>query len=78
MNSVAILTDSGCDIPPDLVEKHQIVVVPLYVIWGDEDLRDGQDIDNPTFYDRLTRDPIHPQTSQPAPSDFARALAQSR
>ncbi len=74
MNSIAILTDSACDIPQTLVDVHQIIVVPLYVIWGDEELRDGQEIDSSTFYARLSRDPVHPKTSQPTPTDFARAI----
>jgi DegV family protein with EDD domain len=71
---IAVVTDSTCDIPPDLVQKHGIVVVPLYVVWGQEELLDGQDIDNPTFYARLVTDPIHPKTSQPTPADFVRAI----
>lgn len=77
MSKVAILTDSACDLPPALVAEHEIIVVPLYVIWGSESLRDGREIDSPTFYARLTRDPIHPQTSQPAPSDFSSAIEAS-
>lgn len=71
---IAVVTDSTCDIPPDLVQKHRIVVVPLYVVWGEEELLDGRDIDNPTFYARLVRDPVHPKTSQPTPADFVRAI----
>jgi DegV family protein with EDD domain len=71
---IAVITDSTCDIPPDLVAKYGIIVVPLYVVWGTEQLRDGQDIDNATFYARLRKDPVHPRTSQPTPADFARAI----
>jgi DegV family protein with EDD domain len=74
MSDTAIVTDSGCDVPPALVERYQIVVVPLYVIWGDEELQDGRDIDSSTFYARLARDPVHPKTSQPTPTDFVRAI----
>ncbi|MFW6115992.1 MAG: DegV family protein [Chloroflexota bacterium] len=71
---IAIVTDNTCDIPAPLVEQYRLTVVPLYVIWGDEELRDGVDIDQETFYGRLTQDPIHPQTSQPTPGDFVRAI----
>jgi fatty acid-binding protein DegV len=64
MSGTAIVTDSGCDVPQALVERYQIIVVPLYVIWGDEELQDGRDIDSSTFYARLARDPVHPKTSQ--------------
>lgn len=71
---IAIVTDSTCDIPPDLVEEYGITVVPLYLMWGEEQLVDGQDIDNATFYARLPQDPNHPSTSQPTPTDFVRAF----
>lgn len=71
---IAVITDSTCDIPPDLLEKHQIITVPLYLVWGMEDLRDGVDIDNATFYARLPKDPAHPKTSQPTPADFVKAI----
>ncbi len=71
---IAIITDSTCDIPPDLIEKYHIGVVPQYLIWGAEELRDGFDIDAQTFYSRLPNDPVHPKTSQPNPPDFARYI----
>ena len=74
MTDITIITDSTCDLPADLLRRHQIVVVPLYVLWGDEELCDGVDIDNDTFYARLPQDPVHPKTSQPTPGDFVRAI----
>jgi DegV family protein with EDD domain len=74
---IAVITDSTCDIPPDLVEKYHIHIVPQYLIWGTEELRDGFDIDNKTFYSRLPNDPIHPKTSQPNPPDFAHYIQES-
>ncbi len=71
---VAILTDSTSDLPAELVRKHDIHIIPLYVLWGGEQLRDGVDIDHATFYGRLPRDPEHPTTSQPTPADFVRVV----
>jgi DegV family protein with EDD domain len=76
-NRIAVITDSTSDIPPDLAEELQIVVVPLYVVWGGADLLDGRDIDNESFYARLARDPEHPKTSQPPPSDFAYVIEET-
>jgi DegV family protein with EDD domain len=75
MSAIAIVTDSTCDLPQSVIDEHQLTIVPLYVVWGDEELRDGVDIDNSTFYARLPQDPIHPKTSQPTPGDFVRAIA---
>jgi DegV family protein with EDD domain len=71
---IAIVTDSTSDLPPGLAEQYAITVVPLYVLWGDEQLRDGVDISNSEFYARLPTDPDHPTTSQPTPADFVRAI----
>ena len=68
--SVKIVSDSACDIPKELAEELDIHVVPLYVNFGEESLRDGIDINAENFYQRLTSDPIHPFTSQPSPGDF--------
>jgi len=73
-HDIAIVTDSTCDIPPDLVQKHDLTIVPLYILWGDRQLIDGVDIDQETFFARLPDDPDHPSTSQPTPGDFVRVL----
>jgi len=77
MSQIALFTDSTADIPADLLEKYQVRVVPLYVLWGGEELRDGVDLKNADFYRRLPQDPHHPTTSQPTPADFAQALEES-
>jgi DegV family protein with EDD domain len=71
---IAIITDSTSDLSPEHREQYGITVVPLYVVWGSEELRDGVDIDKEGFYSRLPKDPIHPKTSQPSPADFVQAI----
>ena len=68
--SVKIVSDSACDIPKELVDELGIYVVPLYVNFGNESLKDGIDITADAFYERLISGPIHPFTSQPSPGDF--------
>ncbi len=74
---IAIMTDSTSDLPTSLATELGIEVMPLYVIFGEEHLRDGVDIDPDTFYQRLPVDPEFPKTSQPTPADFARAIEAS-
>jgi DegV family protein with EDD domain len=71
--AVRIVTDSTCDLPPDLVAAHGITVVPLTVIFGDEDLEDGTGITPPAFYERLRTSPVLPRTSQPSVERFQQA-----
>lgn len=74
----ALITDSTCDIPAHLAARYDIVVVPAYIVWGDEVLRDGIDIQPEAFYERLARDPEHPKTAQPTPEDFIRVYRAKR
>ena len=34
MSGVALVTDSTAYLPPDLIERHAIEVVPLYIVFG--------------------------------------------
>ncbi len=69
-HKIALITDSTCDLPQALREQYAINVLPLTVIWGNEQLRDGVDIQPEAFYERLVSDPVYPTTSQPTPQDF--------
>jgi DegV family protein with EDD domain len=51
---VAIITDSAADISPAQAREYNVEVVPLWVIFGSERLRDGIDITRETFYQRLS------------------------
>jgi DegV family protein with EDD domain len=70
MNKVAIVTDSTAYLPQDIVDQYQISVVPLILIWGDEELVDGIEITPEEFYNRLETSEVMPSTSQPTPKTF--------
>ena len=69
--SVAVVVDSFTDVPQSLREQLNISVVPLSIIFGSEQFRDGIDISNDEFYARLEGGTVHPTTSQPSAGDFA-------
>lgn len=71
MSRIALVTDSTCDLPAELVQQFDIHVVPLNVIFGDKNYRDGVTIDAEQFFEMLKTETTHPSTSQPAPGDFA-------
>lgn len=77
-HKIALITDSTCDLPPAQREQYAIHVVPLSIIWGDEQLRDGIDIRPEEFYARLVADPTYPTTSQPTPQNFLHAYRQAQ
>ena len=63
---VAIVVDSTAYIPPNLVEKYNIHVIPQTLIWEGESLRDDVDIKPDAFYARLQKAKEMPTTSQPS------------
>jgi fatty acid kinase fatty acid binding subunit len=68
--NTAIVLDSTADLPAAADRFPNWRVVPLYVRFGDESLRDGVDIDALEFYERLPEASVFPTTSQPTPGDF--------
>jgi DegV family protein with EDD domain len=68
--TVRVVTDSTADLSPDLVEKHQISVVPLSVVFGDEVYKEGLEMTPDVFYERLPRAKPMPTTSAPSVGDF--------
>ena len=68
--STAIVLDSTADFPDAPERFPNLRVVPLYVRFGDESLRDYVDITPDRFYERLASSPQLPTTSQPTPGDF--------
>jgi DegV family protein with EDD domain len=70
MAKVALITDSTATIPKDLLERYAICVAPQVLIWGDQELLDGIDIQPGEFYDRLQKSSTSPTTSQATPATF--------
>lgn len=76
MQSIAIVTDSTASLPPDVRERLGISVIPLNLLWGEEVLKDGVDIDPSTFYRRLQTAKVMPTTSQPSAGEFVEFFRQ--
>ena len=73
--SVAIVTDSTADLPPQLAASRSITVVPLTLNFEGKTLLDGVDIQPDEFYRRLPSAATHPTTSQPSPGRFAQTYS---
>ena len=69
--NTAVVLDSTSDLPEPERRHANWRVVPLYVRFADEVLRDYVDLAAPEFYARLRSGTVQPQTSQPTPADFA-------
>jgi DegV family protein with EDD domain len=69
-HTIALITDSTCDIPESLIQQYDITVIPEIVIWGDKTFRDRIDITPQEFYERIETDKLMPTTTLPSPADF--------
>jgi DegV family protein with EDD domain len=71
MTDVALVTDSTSYLPPELIERHGIHVVPLYIVFGaDRTVPEVEITDYPAFFEELRHAEQLPSTSQPSVGDF--------
>lgn len=61
---IAIIADTGSDVPPSLIDQYDIKTAPLKIIYKKAEYRDGVDITNDEVYDNLDRE--IPSTSLPS------------
>lgn len=76
MPRVKILTDSTADLPPDVIERLGITVLPITIHLGQKDLRDGIDVTAQDFSARLIHAPTPPTTSSPTQRQFEETFAE--
>jgi DegV family protein with EDD domain len=74
MSDVAIVTDSTAYLPAELVERHGVHVVPLYVVFdGDRPVPEVEITNYDDFFEELRGAERLPTTSQPSVGDFTSA-----
>ena len=77
-HDIALVTDSTCDIPAEWREKYDINIVPVTIVFNGTSYRDGVNMTAEQFYERLSKEPQRPTTSQPSPEDFLKAYRKAR
>ena len=78
MARVRIVTDSACDLTDQLADDNGIVIVPLSIRFGDEELVDRRDLSAADFWKRCATSPTLPETSAPPPGAFQSAYEAAR
>lgn len=68
---LGIVTDSTCDIPPFLIEQHELEVVPCILVMDGKEYVDGKDITREEFYRQLPGLKTQPTTAAPSIGDFS-------
>lgn len=72
--NIQLMTDGGADIPSELSNETNIVVVPLYLRFDTEEYKTGEELDSKTFYEKIKAYKQVPKSSAPSPNDFYEAF----
>ena len=73
MKKVAVVTDSVCSLTAETVEKYDIHVVPIFIVYEGKSYRDGVDITPNEVYKIMRKKENLPTTSTASVGDFLNA-----
>ncbi len=70
------ITDSSCDLSPELVKEKQLHVVPFYISFDEENyFKENEEIKVHEFYQKMVDHPdVFPKTSLPSVEDYMDAF----
>ncbi|HXX89591.1 MAG TPA: DegV family protein [Acidimicrobiales bacterium] len=74
MPGIRVVTDSACDLTPEMADERNVRVVPLTIRFGDEELVDRTELSTKEFWDRVVTGPHMPETAAPSPGAFQQAF----
>jgi len=73
IKSIGLVTDSTCDLPPEMIKEYNIQIVPIVIKVGNESYLDKVEIKPKDFYHLLQTSNEKMLTSQPTPASFKEA-----
>lgn len=66
MKKIAWITDTAAQLDEAFIQKHNVHILPLSVVFSDGSFRESIDLTQDEFYDKLRSAKVSPKTSQPA------------
>ena len=76
-DKVAIVTDSICCLPREMVEQYKITIVPISILIGEKIYRDGIDLTADEAYQFFLKDPSAFKTSPASVASYMEAFHQA-
>lgn len=76
MTKIAIVTDSTCGLPSDLIAEKEIIVIPCQLQIGSQTYREGIDLSAEEMFDVMFSSDETPTTSLPAGDDYTAGFAE--
>ena len=78
MAKIKIVTDSACDLSPQLAEQSDVTVIPLSIRFGDHEYTDRVELTPTQFWDLCRSAKELPETAAPSPGAFAKAYDEAK
>ncbi|MDQ1510776.1 MAG: fatty acid kinase fatty acid binding subunit [Actinomycetota bacterium] len=72
--AVRVVTDSACDLPPEVCEQLGIEVVPLTIRFGNREYVDRKELTTEAFWQQLETASVLPETAAPSVGAFEEAF----
>lgn len=66
MKKIAWITDTAAQLEDAFIQKHDVHILPLGVVFSEGAYRESIDLTQEKFYDKLRLSKVSPKTSQPA------------
>ena len=73
---VVIASDSTCDLSKEIIQKYDVKVIPLHIIFGEESYDDNVNMNLEMLYDMVKKHGELPKTSAAAPKEFYKFFKQ--
>lgn len=67
---IRIVADTTAGLPPEIAQRYDIPIIPQIIVFGGDSFREGVEIDNAGFMQRLLTSRELPKTAAPAPEWF--------
>lgn len=64
--SIKIVSDSTCDLSPELIKRYNINILPLHILLGEDEYNDGVNITPEAIYSWSDANKTTPRTSAPS------------
>lgn len=66
MKKIAWITDTAAQLDDAFIQRHNVHILPLGVVFSDKLYRESINLTQEEFYDKLHLSKVSPKTSQPA------------
>jgi DegV family protein with EDD domain len=70
MNPIQLISDSTCDLSKEMLQKHRILLVPLFVNFGEDAYLDGVNLTPEQLYAEVKQRNVMPKTAAASPGMF--------